>query len=138
MTRSFRYALIEIGKMAPFILCAIVCISYVESLYALLAHRYMEFGDGVYLYKPISWALASFIEYEIPALTVLTILSIAIESCKWNRFACLYLFCNILQRFWFAAHEYTITIYNGVCVANIIIASWLCYKGIIMYIKNKL
>lgn len=136
MIRKFRVALIRMGKIAPFVLCFIVLLSYIESLYALITQNFIEFPDGVYLYKPISWAIASFLEYELPTLLALIILSISVETCIYNKLSCLYLGVNLFEKSWFAGHETDINTCIAVCSVNIVVAVYLTYKGIKILTKQ--
>ena len=55
-----RLLLINCGKVFPFLICAIVAISYIECFKAMYFEDYLEFSDGIYLNKPISFSIASF------------------------------------------------------------------------------
>lgn len=85
-----RIALIKVGKVAPFVVCAIVGISYIEDVYALLCNKYVEFYDGVYLDKSVSWFIGNYFKYDIGTLFVLATLSCAIENANGtNSLACI-------------------------------------------------
>ena len=129
MINAFRKALIRLGKIIPFVLCFIVCVSYIEDSYALYTNSYIEFADGVYLYKPISWAIGNQFEYNISHLAVLCVLSIAISTCVYNKLACLYLGINLLEKSYFDFELEPTTIYI-ICLANILVAGYLTVKGI--------
>lgn len=130
MITRCRFILIRIGKIAPFFLCALVCLSYLEDLYALFTESYIEFEDGVYLNKPISWFIGGFFEYELPTLLALIILSVAIETCIWNKLACVYLALNLLQKSIFADVEFETEYYCVIAAINALIAALLVYKGV--------
>lgn len=129
MINAFRKALIRLGKIIPFVLCFIVCVSYIEDVYALYTNSYIEFADGVYLYKPISWAIGNQLEYNISHLAVLCVLSIAISTCVYNKLACGYLGINLLEKSCIDFELEPTTIYI-ICLANIIVAGYLTYKGL--------
>lgn len=135
MINAFRRALIRLGKIAPFVLCFIVCVSYIEDVYALFTNSYMEFADGVYLYKPISWAIGNQLEYNISHLAVLCVLSIAISTCLYNKLACLYLCISLLEKSYFDFELEPTWIYI-ICTTNIIIASYLVFKGVKILLKH--
>lgn len=135
MINAFRRALIRLGKVIPFVLCFIVFVSYLEDVYALYTNSYMEFADGVYLYKPISWAIGNQLEYNISHLAVLCVLSIAISTCFYNKLACLYLGVNLLEKSYFDFELEPTTIYI-ICLANIIVAGYLTVKGITIFLKS--
>ena len=129
-----RYALIRIGKIAPFIVCFIVMVSYIEDIYALALDRYIEFSDGIYLDKSLSWYIGNYFKYDLATLVVLVVISYAIETCIHNRLACLYLGINLLEKSYFDFELEPTYIYI-ICLANIIVAGWLTYKGIKIALK---
>lgn len=135
MINAFRRALIRLGKVIPFILCFIVFVSYLEDVYSLYTNSYMEFADGVYLYKPISWAIGNLFEYNVSHLSVLCVLSIAISTCLYNKLACLYLGINLLEKSYFDFELEPTTIYL-ICLANIIVVGYLTWKGISIYLHK--
>lgn len=136
MINAFRKALIRLGKIIPFVLCFIVCVSYIEDVYALYTNSYIEFADGVYLYKPISWAIGNQLEYNISHLAVLCVLSIAISTCLYNKLACLYLGINLLEKSYFDFDLEPTAIYI-ICLANIIVAGYLTLRGINIIMLKK-
>ena len=126
-----RITLIDIGKMLPFIICFVVAISHAECLYALLAEDYVVFQGDVYLNKPISWFLGSFFEYDKQILLIATILSFAVKTCKWNKIAILYLGFQLIEKNYFATHQWDNE--NKYCIVaaiNITICLFLVFKGI--------
>lgn len=135
MINAFRRALIRLGKIAPFVLCFIVCVSYIEDVYALFTNSYMEFADGVYLYKPISWVIGNQLEYNISHLLVLCVLSIATSTCIYNKLTCVYLGVNIAEKSYFDFELEPTWIYI-ICIINIIIASYLVFKGVKILLKH--
>lgn len=134
MIRRFRVLLIQLGKAIPFILCFIVCASYIENAYSLRTYNFIEFSDGVYLNKPISWFIGSYFEYNLPHLFVVVILSIALETCIYNKLACAYLGFNLLEKSYLDFELEPTTIYV-ICITNIVITSFLCYKGVKQLMK---
>lgn len=130
MINAFRRALIRLGKVIPFILCFIVFVSYLEDVYAIYTNSYMEFADGVYLYKPISWAIGNLFEYNVSHLLVLCVLSIAISTCIYNKMACGYLGVNLYEKYYFPTIELYEEYIYAICLVNICICGLLVYKGI--------
>ena len=124
-----RKALIRIGKIAPFIVCFIVGLSYAEDVYALALDRYVEFDDGVYLAKPLSWFIGNYFKYDIVSLVVLVVLSYSIETCIFNKLACLFLGINLVEEAYFDFELEPTAIYT-ICLANIVVAGYLTYKGL--------
>ena len=136
MINAFRRALIRLGKVIPFILCFIVFVSYLEDVYALYTNSYMEFADGVYLYKPISWAIGNLFEYNVSHLSVLCVLSIAISTCLYNKLACLYLGINLLEKSYF---DFVLDVWQIyiISILNLIISAYFTYKGIKILLTHK-
>lgn len=132
MLLSMRALLIRTGRALPFVLCAIVAISYSEALYALLTEDFLYHDGVLVLNKPVSWFLGGLCEYNLQHLVILTIISIAVETCIWNKLTLVYLAVNLFEKWWFSFAEYEITIYTVVCVANIAVSLWLCRKGVKM------
>lgn len=132
-----RVLLIEIGKSLPFLICAIILVSYTENIYALYNENYMYINDVVVLDKPISHFIGQYFEYGIVHLFVVFVISIAILTCVWNKLACLYLGLNLVQKSWFECHEYDNEVYYIVSALNIIICTYLCWKGIVILTKSK-
>lgn len=125
-----RRALIKCGKSLPFVLCFIVLISYFESLIALSTHDYLLYGDYMVLNTPLSFAIASFAQYDLLYIIVLVIVSFAIEACYYNRISLLFLLFNIYERAYFTNHVYENNIYYIVAIINALICAFFCYKGI--------
>jgi hypothetical protein len=61
-------------------------------------------------------------------------MSIAIEACKWNLWTTFYVFAHIAEKYYFDFELEPTTIYI-ICIANIIIAGYLTYKGIRILLK---
>lgn len=129
-----RVKLIQIGKIAPFVVCFVVFISYTEDVYSLMFDRYVEFSDGVYLRKDLSWFIGNYFKYDLATLSFLVVLSCAIETCIYNKLACLYLSINLLEKSYFDFELEPIYIYI-ICLVNIIIAGYLTIKGIKILLK---
>ena len=77
-----RVALINTGKMLPFLICVVVFVSYSESTFALATSDFLDTDDAIILNKPLSWLIADYFRYNIVTIVVLTILSYAINACK--------------------------------------------------------
>lgn len=129
-----RVLLINIGKVLPFIVCGIVIVSYFESALALYSQDYLLYDDYVILRKPLSYFIGSYFEYNLQMLVVLCIVSIAIQTCIFNKLACLYLGINLLEKSYLDFELEPTTIYL-ICTANIIVAGYLTYNGIKILLK---
>lgn len=131
LVHNARILLILFGKAVPFILCTIVAISYFECLKALMTCDYLEFSDGTYLNKPISFLIGSVFELDLPTLLFLAIISVAVKTCKWNKMAILYLAFQLYEKHYFATHQWlNEDYYFLVIAANLAICLFLTFKGI--------
>lgn len=135
MEITARRYIILFGKYFPFVLVFIVTISNAEAIFALLSERYVDYNGEIMLYKPISWFIAEYIEISIAWICILTILSIGIEACIWNRVSIAYLALALWQRDYFIEQYVDETIIMAVLVANTIIGALLVYKGIKILLK---
>lgn len=122
--------LINAGKVIPFILCFLVLISHIENIYSLSFCDYMAIDDFVVLNKPISFFIGSYFEYNLQALVIITIISFAIETCKWNELAIVYLGFQLLEKHYFSTVELDIWFYFIVSVLNAILCAFFMYKGV--------
>lgn len=134
MIHKARIWLIRLGKVLPFVVCAIVMLSYAETLFALATNDLINWGRVVIPNKPISRFIGNYFEYNLQMLVVLIIISIAIETCIYNKMACLYLGINLLEKSYFNFEFEPTTIYL-ICLANIIVAGYLTLKGIKILLK---
>ena len=127
-----RKQMIYLGKVLPFLICAVVTISYLECFKALLTYDILEFSDGVYLNKPISFFIGEYFELDFPTWLFLAITSVAIKTCKWNKLAVLYLAFQMFEKSFFATHAFDrIECYYIVIGLNAIISCFLVLKGLI-------
>lgn len=127
---SFRVLLIRLGKVSPFLITFLVFISYVESLLALMTNSLAEYNGEVVLYKPLSWAIASYFEYDMYVVAFLTILAIAIETCIWNKLSLLYLFIQLIEKGLLAHVMLDLWAYYIIVITNVLISLVLTLKGI--------
>lgn len=125
-----RVALINTGKMLPFLICVVVFVSYAESTFALATNDFLDTDDAIILNKPLSWLIADYFRYNIVTIVVLTILSYAINACKWNKLALLYLAIQLYEKEYFLTIELDAFVIYIICVVNMIVCSLLIYKGI--------
>ena len=125
-----RVWLIRFAKTFPFALCAIVLLSYTEDVYALLTKSYYDDNGDIILYKPISWFIGGCFVYNWHTILASTVLSFAMETCWYNKACLVYLCINAWERDFFTTIElYSESIY-AICIANILICGFFCYKGI--------
>lgn len=135
MIYFFRVLLIRIAKILPFIICGIVAISYIESIMSLCFNLYAYFDEYYVPYKPISWAISSVFEYEWTTIIVLSVLSIAVETCIWNKLSIIYLGANLCEKYYFDFELDIWQIYI-ISILNLIISAYFTYKGIKILLRK--
>lgn len=123
-----RVVLINMGKLLPFVMCAIIALSYTETIVALVTNDFVEWNGYIIPNKRISWVVGIYFEYDFVTLAVFVIMSIAIETCIYNKLACLYLGVNLLEKSYFDFELEPSMIY-AICIANIIVCVFFVYKG---------
>jgi hypothetical protein len=96
----------------------------------------MIYNDCITLNAPISFWLADKFEYDYLTLFATTILSYAVETCVWNKIGILYLAVQLAFKNYIANFELEPTYIYIICLANIIVAGYLTYKGIRIYIQK--
>lgn len=128
MIRIFRKLLITTGKAIPFVLCFIVLINYIECGLCLIREDYVLYGEHILLNTKVSFIVGDFFEYDFVAIAIVIIISVAVETCTYNKLACVYLCVNLLEKnlFTFSMDEVWV---ETVCVCNIIPIMILLYKG---------
>ena len=135
MIHKARVWLIRLGKVLPFAICFIVMLSYSETVFNLATNDLFSWCGIVIPSKPISWFISGYFEYNLQMLVVLCIVSIAIETCIYNKLACGYLGINLAEKSYFDFELEPTTIYI-ICLVNIIVAGYLTYKGIKILINK--
>ena len=130
-----RISLIRIGKVLPFIVCLVASISYFESCLALCTENYILYDSYVILNKPISFFIGQYFEYNLQMLVVLCVISVAIETCIYNKLACLYLGINLFEKSYF---DFELDIWQiyVISILNLIISAYFTYKGITIFLKS--
>ena len=128
MINKVRRLLIQIGKILPFVICGLLLFGYAETLFAVITSRFLDWNGIVIPNTPISFFIGRYFEYNLQMLVVLCIISIAIETCVWNKLTCAYLGIVLLQKHFldFEMEESTICV---ICTLNIIVCAVLIYKG---------
>ena len=134
MINKIRKLLIHIGKVLPFVVCFLICINYLETLFALSTSSFLVYDNVVIPSTTLSFFIGQYFEYNLQMLFVLVILSIAIETCIYNKLACGYLGINLAEKSYFDFELEPTYIYI-ICIANIIVAGYLTYKGIKILLK---
>ena len=129
MINKARRFLIEIGKVLPFVVCFLLLLHYSECCISLLFENYLVYDNCIILNMPISFFIGKYFEYNLQMLAVLCVISVAIETCIYNKLACAYLGINLLEKSYFD-FEFEPTAIYIICLANIIVAGYLTIKGI--------
>lgn len=130
-----RKVLIRSAKVLPFVLCAVICLSYCESVYALTNENFSIYNESYILDKPISFFIGSVYTYDWYAVAFLALLSISMETCVFNKLAVVYTGLNIIERNYFVTVElYPEYIYT-ICIINICACVWLCWNGLRRILK---
>lgn len=130
MVNAFRRFLIRLGKILPFVLCFVILISYIESVFALYAEDFMLYDGNITLNTPISFRLASIFEYDMLTIFAATILSVSVETCKWNKISLFYLACHLLFCKYIEGCELYPEYIYAICIINILVCGFFCYKGL--------
>lgn len=136
MIHRARIWLIRLGKVLPFVVCFVVMLSYSETVFSLATNDLNSWCGMVIPNKPISWLIGRYFEYNLQMLVVLCIISVAIETCIFNKLACGYLGINLAEKSYFDFELEPTTIYI-ICLANIIVAGYLTYQGIKILLTKK-
>ena len=131
-----RIGLIRFAKVFPFLLCFIVLISLSETLFALLISDFVILDGSLTPNTPLAWCIADKYEFEIYSVLAAIFLSIAFETCVWNKASEIYLLVLLKQQTYFPTIELYIEYIYAICIANILICAFFCYKGITIFLKN--
>ena len=125
-----RVLLINIGKMLPFAVCLIVLISYIETLISLSSSNFVLLNGSYIPSKPISWFIGQYFEYNVITLIILLTISVAVETCVWNKLAIVYLAIQLAEKEYFITVELYPEYVYAIVIANIIISGFFVWKGI--------
>ena len=131
-----RIGLIRFAKVFPFLLCFIVLISLSETLFALVLSDFVVFDGGVTPNTPFAWFIGEKYEIGIYSVLLAIFLSIAFETCVWNKASEIYLLVLLKQQTYFQTIELYIEYIYAICIANILICAFFCYKGITIFLKS--
>lgn len=131
MAHKARVFLIRLGKFLPFAVCFIVLISYLECTFALFTEDYVMYDESLMLNKPISWWIGQYFEYNLVTVVILTVISLAIETRIWNKFAILYLGLQLYEKEYFSTIELYPEYVYIICALNVFASGFLVYKGLI-------
>ena len=131
--------LVRTARVAPFAICAIVCIAYIESVYSLYTEYFIVCdNEDCILNHRISEFIACYVlRYDWVIDTILIMLSFGLKMCIWNKLCVSYLMINIWERYYLDRVElYPEQIYF-ICGINIAVCVFLIAMGIRQRMKNK-
>ncbi len=125
-----RIGLIRFAKVFPFILCFIVLVSLSETLFALVLSDFVVFDGNIIPSTPFAWFVGEKYEIGIYSVLLAIFLSIAFETCIWNKASEVYLLIYLKQQVYFPTIELYPEYIYAICIANILICGFFCYKGV--------
>lgn len=131
-----RIGLIRFAKVFPFLLCFIVLISLSETLFALLLSDFVILDGSLIPNTPLAWFIADKYEFEIYSVLAAIFLSIVFETCVWNKASEIYLLALLKQQTYFPTIELYPEYIYAICIANILICGFFCFKGINIFLKS--
>ena len=131
-----RVLLVRMGKFLPFVLCGIVLISYAETACRLLADDLVMWNEYTITNNTISWYIGRYFEYDLVTLIALLVMSVAVETCYWNKLALLYLLIQLGEKDYFSSIELYPEYIYLICIINIAICGLFCYKGVRIIISK--
>jgi hypothetical protein len=102
-------------------------------VYALANENFYAYGNDVVLYKPFSWLISEYFIYNWYTILAATVLSFAMETCWYNKACVVYLCFNAWERVYFITIELYPEYIYAICLANIVVAGYLTFKGIMLY-----
>ncbi len=129
LTHNARKLMIRSAKVFPFAMCLIVCLSYVEGVFSLLTCNYGVTGNSIVLYKPISWFIGDIFMYDWGIVVIAIVLSVAVETCVWNKISILYLCVNLYERTYFIEIELYKEWILVISIVNIAASGYCVHKG---------
>lgn len=130
-----RKALIQLGKALPFMLCFVLFVEYAESLFSSVLMDFCTIGGIVIPNTPLSSHIACLFEYDTLSVFITLIISVAIEACKWNLYASLYLAINLIEKYIFN-FEMELALVYIVIIINLMTSLLFTLKGLKIYIKS--
>ena len=125
-----RIGLIRFAKVFPFLLCFIVLLSLSETLFALILSDFVVFNEGITPNTPIAWFIASKYEFGTYSILAAIFLSVAFETCVWNKASEIYLLVFLKQQTYFPTIELYPKYIYAICIVNMLICGFFCYMGL--------
>lgn len=87
-------------------------------------------GNYYILDKPFAWFIGDWFVYGWQIVFIAILLSLATETCIWNKLSIAYLCANILERDYFITIELYEEYIYAIVLFNIAISGYLTWKGI--------
>ena len=132
-----RVMLVNMGKMLPFVLCGIIFVSYLETLFSLATNDFVEWNGYVIPNNEIAWLMGKYFEYDLVTLLALLIMSIAVQTCFWNKLSLFYLFVQLEEKDFFLTIELYPEYIYAIIAVNLLCSGFFVFKGItILFQKN--
>lgn len=131
-----RIGLIRFAKVFPFLLCFVVLVSLSETLSALALSNFVVFDGGITPNTPFAWFVGEKYEIGIYSVSLAIFLSVAFETCIWNKASEVYLLIYLKQQVYFPTIELYQEYIYAICMANILVCAFFCYKGIRIFLKS--
>lgn len=131
-----RIGLIRFAKVFPFFLCFIVLVSLSETLFALALSDFVVFDGGITPNTPFAWLIAKYYTFGFYSIILALVLSICFETCIYNKASIGYLSIYLGQQKYFPTIELYPEYIYAICIANILVCVFFCYKGITIFLKN--
>ena len=132
-----RRIFVRASKVVPFILCALIFLSYSEIFFSLATNNFVIYEGYITPYVPLSWLIGNYCEYSIPFVIGITVIVYAVETCIWNKLSCLYIGIAFVEKEIFNSIELYIEYIYAIVILNIIISGVFVIKGIKLLIKAK-
>ena len=129
LVHKSRIWLIRFAKVFPFLLCFIVLVSLSETLFALILNDFVVFDGGIIPNTSFAWFVGEKYEMGIYSVLLAIFLSIAFETCIWNKTSEVYLLVYLKQQVYFPTVELYPEYIYAICIANILICGFFVFKG---------
>lgn len=132
-----RKVLVQVTKIATTVLLLIVLIDYFEKLIAFKFERVYEGTDGYYyLYTPISFTIAEYIQISFITSLFLLILSISLRFCWRYQIGIVYLLILCVQRNFNDVLFTSNSAFLTICYTNIAVILVILFLGIQQFFRN--
>lgn len=132
-----RKVLVQVTKIATTVLLLIVLIDYFEKLIAFKFESVYEGTDGYYyLYTPISFTIAEYIQISFITSLFLLILSISLRFCWRHQIGIVYLLILCVQRNFNDVLFTSNSAFLTICYTNIAVILVILFLGIQQFFRN--